>query len=332
MLAAKLAELEASESELKALQARAAEDAGTLDAVESERTELQAALKGAQEELAQKTDALQAELEKAHAETAAKQEASGRRAGGCGRGRARGIAACLEESKNAGQRVAEGLRGELAQLRSEHDLLQAQIASGSQEAGAAIEQAQARVAELESRLDEAQQQAGDSLAASRAELEAAGSELDALRTKHAEDVAALEAANAEAAELRTALDAAQQGLEETNGRLHDELEQLRDDRASLQSQLASAEEEAGSSLEQAHRTRRRNWPSRWSRRVRSRRNRRGGAPDPGRCLMQGKLGRENSGSEEAPGQLRAEVLEISQRFEERGAQLAVNAARAERQD
>ena len=254
MLAAKLAELEASESELKALQTRAAEDAGALEAVEAERTELQNALNGAREELGQKTEALQAELEKAHAETASMQETAEREltaAQAAAEAAREELQLALEESKNTGQRVVEGLQGELAQLRGEHDLLQSQIASGSQEAGAAIEQAQARVAELESLLDEAKQQAGESLAAGLAELEAAGSELEALRTKNAEDVAALEAANAEAAELRAGLGAAQQKLEETNGQLQGELEHLRNDRESLQSQLAAAKEEAGSSLEQA---------------------------------------------------------------------------------
>ena len=98
------------------------------------------------------------------------------------------------------------LQDELDGLRSEHEQLQSELASGSEEAGAAIEQAHARVGELETRVAEAAEQAQ----AYQAELESTAQALSVAQ----ERIAGFEQEQVQASEVSGQVESRVRELEE----------------------------------------------------------------------------------------------------------------------
>jgi len=247
------AALEATEQHQARLEALAAERdalAQRLAAADEQAAQTELANNARQQETAAANSALEAELEAARHQLARlqteadEQQAASRRAAEELRERLQGE---LEAAQRDAQQRVAALQAELEQLRTDNAALQSELASGGEAAGAAIGQAQARVAELETSLDEVARKTEEQLAAKQAELESAGAQLQALEARAQQDQAAL-------SELQAALDA-QQGalLEARQAREAAQagLDQARAEQAALQSQLASGDEQAAAALAQA---------------------------------------------------------------------------------
>ncbi|MGB5762987.1 MAG: cyclic nucleotide-binding domain-containing protein, partial [Sedimenticolaceae bacterium] len=172
---------------------------------EERAAKLDQALGEMENDSAESLNALQAELDAARAEMATGQGEAERKleeAQNAADALRDELQGAIAEAQQEGQQKIDVLQSELGQLRTDNEALQAQLASGNEEAGAAIEQVQARAAELESRLDEEQRKAVQMTSAKQAELDAAETELQQLQAKAAADATALESAETRIAELQ----------------------------------------------------------------------------------------------------------------------------------
>jgi chromosome segregation ATPase len=122
------------------------------------------------------------------------------------------LGAELAQAQEELVRKTGNLQSELDQLRGDNERLQAQLASGDQETGAAIEQAQARVGELERRLEQDAAGSEEAVGQLRAEILELGQRLEerdmalnTAREEHQEFIEALNTANAERETLQLAV-------------------------------------------------------------------------------------------------------------------------------
>ena len=169
----------------------------------------------------------------------------------------------FDKAREQHDQTAEGLQDKIDQLRADNETLQKQLAAGSEEAGEAIEQAQARASALDAELQNITQQGKQALAAALTAQTELQDALTAAEQEQAEAVEAFEArlkaseadraqlaqqlSNVESARLGEADEAEKKHqtevakraeAEQTLGQLHAQLNQAEADRQTLQAQLA----------------------------------------------------------------------------------------------
>ena len=295
LLADRLDQLQAGQAEVLELQQQLARQ-------EDEARQNAEQLRAELTQLTEQRDALQEQLREAT-------EASDR-----------AVAQAKEQSaESSGQ-----LQAELAQLRSDHAALQTEFSDAQQASRETVEQAQARIAELEGLLNEAQQGVAGQLAAQQHALEEAerkaeesARELVQLREANArisELEAGLQDASQQASDQQVALatadaarDQAERQVEDLQQRLEAALAEAEDVRTSAEKTFAAADEQAKQVAERMET-----------------------AMDQLRAendSLRSQLGEKASGDQKAIAGLRAELLEIKQRLEER--EHALTTARAE---
>jgi CRP-like cAMP-binding protein/chromosome segregation ATPase len=290
---------EASDRALAQVKELAAESSGQLQAEQDEaRAELSALQTKAEQDLAAAhaaADSLRSELQGA-----------------------------LEAAQQEGQQQAEKLQAEQAQLRSEHAALQTEFEAAQQASRETVEQAQARITELEGLLNEAQEGAAGRLAAQQHALE----EAERRAEESARELLQLREANARISELEAGLQDASQQVNDQQAALatadaaRDQAQrQVEDLQQRLNAALAEAEA-VRTSAEQAF--------SAADQQAQEVAERMETALDQLRAeneSLRSQLGEQASGDEQAIEGLRAELLDIKQRLEEREHALAT--ARAE---
>jgi len=247
------AALEASEQHQARLEALAGERdalAQRLVAAEEQAAQIEQAQSAAKQEAAAANTTLEAELAAVRDELATVQAKAAEDLAASSRVaeelRER-LQTELEAAQQDAERCVSALQTELDQLRNDNAALRSELASGGEEAVAAIGQAQALVEELETRLEQETRRSGEQLAAKQAELEAVAAKLQALEERSQQDQAAL-------SELQAGLDAQQGALVEARQArevAQAELQQVRAELSALQSQLASGDEQAEAALAQA---------------------------------------------------------------------------------
>jgi CRP-like cAMP-binding protein/chromosome segregation ATPase len=307
------------------------------------------ALAQVKEQSAESTGQLQSELDEARAELSAlqvKAEQDLSAAQAAADSLRSELQSALDAAQQEGQQRIESLQTELMQLRSDHAALQTEFGDVQQASRETAEQAQARIAELEGQLNEAQQGAAGQLAAQQRALEEAergaeesATELVQLREANAglesrlaaageDQLEALQQANARISELEAGLqDASQQAgdqqaaLAAANAARDQAERQVGDLKRRLDAALAEAEE-VRASAEQTFSA-----ADQQAKRVAERMET---ALDQLRAendSLRSQLGEQASGGEQAIEGLRAELLDIKERLDEREHALAT--ARAE---
>lgn len=258
----------------------------------------------------------------------------------------RSLDAVREESEHR----LEGLQAELDRLRADNEALRADLASGSAEAGSAIEQAEARAGDLEERLANAEKQAMEEQQAAAARLGELEAELATLREERDSERQASADADSRRSELQQALDELKSDNAALQNRLAEDLERgsaesaereqrLQQERDAARRQVetlqAELDEQAGNSGETER------VQAAEIARLQSLLDERG-TEEAGRVaelqseladlqqhyreMQSAEAGRESEGDEKL-AQLRDELSELRQQLEERD--LALSAARSE---
>ncbi|MGB5741030.1 MAG: cyclic nucleotide-binding domain-containing protein [Sedimenticolaceae bacterium] len=252
----------------------------------------------------------------------------------------------LDAARQEAQQRVENLQADLTQLRSEHAALQTEISGAEQASRETVEQAQARIAELEGQLHEVQQGAAEQRAAQQRALEGAER---AVEESARELVQQREANRGLESQLTAAgedqLEALQQAnarISELEGRLQDASQQAGDQQAALatadaardqaERQVADLQQRLDAALAEAEEVRisAEQTFAAADRQAQQAAERMETALDQLRAendALRSRLGEQTSGGEQALEGLSAELLEIKQRLEEREQALAT--ARAE---
>ena len=156
----------------------------------------------------------------------------------------------LESALGDAQRAAEErvatLGEELEQLRAENEVLRSDLVSGGEEAGAALANAQDRVAELEKQLADEAGLALERLDTKEAELESVMAQLQAVVLDHEGDRTALESVRTENADLQQRL----LENEQAHAALQTELAGLQDETTTVESRLSDEKQQLAESLQQ----------------------------------------------------------------------------------
>lgn len=160
----------------------------------------------------------------------------------------------LADAQADAERRISALHDELAQLRADNSTLQSEIASGNQEAGAAIEQARARAVELEARLEAETARAEEQLGAKQAELDALVEQSRELQERLRQEQSTREDLEARLGEVQAARGEMQQAHDTTLAERDEAraaLARSQADQDALKAQLAEDSAEAGAAVEQA---------------------------------------------------------------------------------